>query len=405
MKFLPFLACCLIASSPASANTTDGKTTKSEATADTPHLSLELNPDVKLKFGGRLYLDWTSAFGDSSFDTDDGVEFRAARFYVAGTLYDLVDWKAQYDFAGGDTDFKDVYMAVKDVVGDADVKIGHFKEPFSLEEQTSSRFITFDERSLANAFTPGRNTGVMVSDGVGESGFGWAAGVFRASDAFGNSNDQSHADNPDQRDSEYSFTARVAGDLLPERDDVLHVGVAASYRQPNDGKVRFRSRPEAHLLSTVASSGSTLANDVILYGGELAWVHGPASVQGEYIMASVNAETSSNDADYAGYYVEGSYFLTGESRNYKKLKFDRVSPLENRTREGGRGAHQVAVRYSMLDLDDGPSNDQMSDITIGYNWYLNPHTVVKLNYVRSNFDDGSVDDDANIFILRFQIDW
>ena len=47
----------------------------------------------------------------------------------------------------------------------------------------------------------------------------------------------------------------------------------------------------------------------------------------------------------------------------------------------------------------------MTDTTLGVNWYLNPNTRVMFNYVHSEFEDGAVDDSADMFMMRFQVDW
>lgn len=409
MKTLSLLACCLLLGGTASANVTEPSSNASEPAApkaaegDAALLSVKLNDDVTMEFGGRMHLDWTWSTGDSAYDDDDGVEFRRTRLHVLGKLYDLVDYKIEFDFAGGDADYREVYLGIKDT-GAGDLKIGHFKEPFSLEEQTSSRHITFIERSVANAFVPTYNTGVMLSDVFADDMYTWQVGVFRDTDSFGNDNTGS---DPDQRDAEYAVTGRLAGTPIHDEDTVLHVGIAGSWRQADDRWVDYGARPEAHLINEIASTGDIAADQVLLGGLELAWVEGPLSLQGEYILSSVEGQDSADDADFSGYYVEGSYFLTGEMRPYKisGARFDRVKPLENHTREGGSGAHQIALRYSSLDLDDGPSEDKLDDITLGYNWYVNPNVAVKVNYVHSEFEDSSVDDSADIFVVRFQFDF
>ena len=70
-----------------------------------------------------------------------------------------MSFKAQYDFAGGDVDFKDVWIGLdgQDCLGCMfpDITVGHFKEYFSQEELTSSKYITFLERSLpVSTFAP-----------------------------------------------------------------------------------------------------------------------------------------------------------------------------------------------------------------------------------------------------------
>jgi phosphate-selective porin OprO/OprP len=80
-------------------------------------------------------------------------------------------------------------------------------------------------------------------------------------------------------------------------------------------------------------------------------------------------------------------------------------PLENVGKAGGRGAWQVAARCSCLDLDDGPSSDQVDDVTLGVNWYLSPNARVTLNYIHSWVDAAGGDEAADIALLRFQVDW
>jgi phosphate-selective porin OprO/OprP len=172
-----------------------------------------------------------------------------------------------------------------------------------------------------------------------------------------------------------------------------------------DDMVQFRARPEANLVNRVADSGAIESDDTAILGLEAAWVNGPLSAQAEYSLASVSASGAGMDADYSGFYAFISFFLTGEHRNYKtsSAAFDRVKPAENFG--VGSGAIEVAARYSMLDLDDGPSTDELNDVTLGVNWYLNPNARIMLNVVHAEFEDGAVDDSMDALMMRFQVDW
>jgi phosphate-selective porin OprO/OprP len=356
----------------------------------------------KMKLGGRLMQDWEWTGEDSDIesvigDQANNTEFRRARFYVEGLIYERIKFKAQYDFGGGDVDFKDTYLELQKIPRLGNLRVGHFKEPYSLEELTSSKYIPFMERSLPNLFSPGRNSGVMLHNHAFDKRMTWAVGGFRDTDDFAESDDSEGSDDA------YHVTARLTG--LPwyadEGERLLHVGLSYSHKFREDDSVRFRQRPEQHMLDRFVDTGSILTDGVDLVTPELALVCGPFSLQGEYTKAFV--EGSSFDFD--SYYVQASYFLTGEHRKYKQTAgaFSRVSPREDFDMKGGLGAWEVGVRYSWVDLDDNiVSGGELDDITVGLNWHLNPNVRVMLNYVRADLDGVG---DADIFQTRFQVDF
>lgn len=356
--------------------------------------------EFKFQIGGRIYNDWLGWSGkdrdveNAVGSLEDGTEFRAARLFVAGTIYKVVKFKAQYDFAGGDADFKDVYVELITVPYVGNVKVGHFKEPMGLEELTSSRYVTFMERALPAAFLPSRNTGVMLHNTAIDDRLTWAAGVFRDSDSYGNSSGG----------GDYAGTARVT--FVPWSDEennrVSHVGVSYSLRSPQGDMARFRQRPEMHQAAYFVDTGTFASDDLSLVGLEAALVLGPCSIQGEYMMASSDASMAS-DPEFDGWYIQVSHFLTGEHRPYKKGKFGRVKPNKNFMNSPGPGAWEIAARYSTIDLSDsGIGGGELDDITLGLNWYLNPHTRVMWNYVHADLDDIG---DADGFQMRLQIDF
>ncbi len=413
---------CALAASALSNGTSDPGTDATAARPDLPdgqasapaleeeatplpreYKTLFQNDDIEFHWGGRLFYDWGWFDSDSGYPAgdDDGSEFRAARIFTEGTIHKIIRFKAEYDFAGNDADFKDVYLATDVAVGEVkgEFQAGHFKEPFGLEQLTSSRFITFMERSLQDVFTPARNNGFMFSSCNDEQNLNWAAGIFRATNDGASSSG----------DGEYALTGRVAGTVWNEDDGarVLHVGGALSFRDDDDGMVVFSDEPEAHLLSDIPYAVLD-ADGVNLLNGEVAWVDGPLSVQSEIALASVDVNGGS-DGDYSGVYVQGSYFLTGEHRNYKAkgARFDRVKPMENYDGHGFDGAWEVGARISMNNFDDGPTDNQTTNFTAGVNWYLNPFTRIMLNLIHSNFDDdaANLDEDADFLMMRFQVDW
>jgi len=357
--------------------------------------------NFKLKIGGRIMFDWTYVSEDDGLqadvgDQEDGTEIRRGRFYISGDIYDNISYKLQVDFAGSGTDFKDAYISFKDFPLGT-LKVGNFKEPFSLNELTSSKYITFMERGLPNALVPGRNVGFMLSGTAANERMTWAAGVFRDTD---------EDDLESSADGGHNFTARLTA--LPfycdQGDSLLHLGAAYSHRNPDD-TASVDARPEAHLLDKFIDTGDFSADQADLVGLEAAWVNGPLSVQGEYIMSDFNGTNGGPDVDFDGYYLYGSYFLTGEHRVYKKSAgaFSRVKPAKNFGQEDGIGAWELAARYSSLDLDDAiVTGGELNNITAGLNWYLNPNMRIMWNYVHADKDNTG---QADIAMMRFQVDF
>jgi phosphate-selective porin OprO/OprP len=364
-----------------------------------------LDGDFKLKIGGRLQTDWFFSSEDQDIKLDpiigeqeDGVEFRRARIYFSGLIYDNIEYKLQFDFADGNADFKDAYLGLTDFpLGK--LRMGHFKEPFSLDELTSSKYITFLERALPNAFAPGRNTGFMLHNVAANERITTAIGLFRDTDNDGD------VEVGDGDDGGYNVTGRITA--LPiyknKGTSLVHVGAAYSHRKPDDS-YSFDASPEAHLADDFVDTGSILGDRVELLGLEAAWVNGPFSLQSEYIMADAGRFTGS-DAHFDGYYVQASYFLTGEHRKYKISEgaFSRVKPKEDYKASGGSGAWEAKARYSELDLSDSNiTGGKLDNITLGMNWYLNPNTRIMWDYVHADKDDVG---QANMLMMRLQFDF
>lgn len=365
--------------------------------------------DISVTWGGRLMIDWGWFDEDDNYPVngDDGVEVRRARFFASGTLYEAVDWKLQLDFAGGDADLKDAYMRWKS--GWGDVLVGHFKEPMSIEEQTSSRYITFMERSMMNeALSPARNMGVMLTDTFNENTL-WALFFGRETNDFGS----------DRGEGDYVYTARISHWIaMGEEGNGVVLDGSVSLRNSQDDK-RNRTRPEAHILSRIIDSGANTSTDGSLYYNlGAALVRGPFSVQGEFTGASVDewsASATGDDVDIMGYYIEGSWFFTGEHRPYRANRgsFQRVKPMQNWDGASLKGAWQVALRYSGISFDDGDFVNNVTGnlgaestgITAGVNYYLNPNTRIMFNVLTNNYEDDVLDEDMTAAMMRFQVDW
>lgn len=338
--------------------------------------------------GGRIHLD--AAFHDDDrSDLEDGTKFRRARLFLSGTIYRDWAFKAQYDFAEDDVAAKDLYIKYKPW----GITIGQFKQPLSLEELTSSNYTTFIERASINNLATSRRIGVGYN--TGGDNYSFAASV------YGRNVGEDTVD-----DEGFGVGGRLTFAPWASATRALHLGVAASMESPRlgDDAARFRARPEANvdggrLIDTGSLSG---VDDISKYGLEAALVQGPFSLQAEYLAVSVLREAGNPDTDFDGYYVFGSWFLTGESRPYNasKGRFGRVKPTAK------SGAWELAARYSNLNLNDGVvTGGEMDNWTLGVNYYMNANTRLMFNYISVDTDDNAGNDDPGIFLMRAQVDF
>ncbi|HRI88485.1 MAG TPA: porin [Candidatus Hydrogenedentes bacterium] len=356
-------------------------------------------------------------------DEQDGTGFRSTRLRLSGTLFNNIYYQTEYEFAGEngqDTPaFFDTYVALKDVPygGErkGELRIGHFREPFSLEELTSQPARTFQERSLASAFYPSRNAGIQWSDSLlGEEKkerLYYALGIFKTTDNWPSSNDS-------DEDQGYNITARVAG--LPyyalNGERLVHIGAGYSLRNPDGAVVGWSARPEARLslfryADTERVQGYRLrdarADDINLFNVEFASVIGPFMAQAEYTKADVDT-TFDGSRSFDGYYAQLSYLLTGEHRTYRHdtATFDRITPKRNFGwgKTDGWGAWEVALRYSDADLTDGGvRGGEHSSWTAGLRWYLNPNTHITLNYIINDVEHDLYEGEYESLQLRTQV--
>lgn len=376
----------------------------------------------KFRVGGRLQADTTFATGDATLGSEGGspvTEFRRARMYLSGVFQHDWKFKFQYDFAddqGGGTantnGIKDAYIAYtgfKPVT----VTVGHHKMPLSMEELTSSKYITFIERSqLVNGIVAdtggGRQYGLSAK-GYFNDMFTLAGGLYAGSS------------NEDTAENALGFTGRLTFSPIHEKTKMVHLGVGFNHHRDNNRGLNIDGEPEIHPGRDILETEGGGWKEANTFVAEAAGIYGPAALQFEYASAELEEGSAGvADADADAWYIYGSYYLTGESRNYKWKKGSySQTKVKNALGKGGYGAWEVALRFTSGDYDntDGLATDssEADILTAGLNWYPINNVRFSGNYVKvldssldadselaSDLDAGSTADDASYFILRGQ---
>lgn len=361
--------------------------------------------NFKMKLRGRLYFDYASVSVQDgagisiAADKINGTEVRAARLGVEGVLFKNVKYKFEADFSGGDVSVVEALIEYK--LKPVSIKVGQFKHMNSLEEQTSSRYITFMERaSFTDAFKLSRKVGIAVATG----GANWTATAGYFFDDFDSSNANDHN----------LYAARVT--LSPNVGETvkIHLGTSFFNRSENSQSYHhgYSQRPHNHQALKYVKSQKFNITSETFFGLETAAVMGPFSAQAEWGWMKGSLATSelntNTDPKYNGGYISLSYFLTGESRSYSASKgsFGRLK-VKNPVHEGGLGAVQLAVRYDVIDLIHESFGESQDSFLAGVNFHLNNYARIMMNYAHSTVEDsaGVTHNKINSFGLRFQADW
>jgi phosphate-selective porin OprO and OprP len=334
-------------------------------------------------------------------DLESATGFRRARLGAQGTFGERLRWITEFDFADGNVRFADVYAGLGGLPVPGEVRVGHFREPFSLEGQISSNSFPFMERSPANALDPGRNWGVGLFAHTPEETATFAGGIFRAgSDRVG----RQQSDTLD-----LAYTARgtwlVYDDGTKDPEALFHVGAAGSHRSPPGDAIAFQPEAQSTLLQAGDSplppfiQGVTIpARSVWLANLEVAAATGPVWAMAEWRAAAID-QIGAGAVTFSGGYVSAGWFLTGEHRKYDRARgtFDGVHVADPVYRSNdktddvgcGTGAWELVVRVDYLDLSDPdlprsssglPTGGETQTVTAGVNWYLTDFTRLMVNY-------------------------
>jgi phosphate-selective porin OprO/OprP len=449
--------------------------------------------DFSFKIGGRIFVD-----GGISSQPETGysgtVGFRRARLEVEGKAFRDFFYKLQYDFAGSSTaatpggtanavigGMRDAFLGYR-LNGVAQpltkepivLMVGNMYEPMGLETLTSSKYITFIERSLpSDALTPSRHIGAAV----GTFGSDWTAkvGIFSTSPEDSSLNPFAQTPPPAPGGvatgggQYFDVTGRLTWAPVHTEDALIHLGASGRFHKPNsatgtaavggtgsggsDNRVLLlgsNTQTEANILrenlvgtqdlscGPITVNGAAVAgrciSSVVGYGAELAASYGPFNFQGEFMGANYNRNggalayagsrgagvnaVGSTSLSFYGFYVYGSWFITGESRaeayNLKDVNsaaFEEIKILDP-VSKGGLGAWELGARYSQLNLNDGGiQGGKQEDITVGINWYPQKGFRLMANWINvvnlaAPYNRPYLNGiHPNIFLMRAQVHW
>jgi phosphate-selective porin OprO/OprP len=376
--------------------------------------TLELTSRLHLDFADYLRVHPQTPTGQHSLTS--GVNARRARIGVLGKFMGDWNYALVLDFGGSSDSNTAIGARTSDIVNAfisyvgfrlVAIDLGYMKVPWTLDEATDSNDIMFIERASPNAVATGLAAGQFRSAfGVRANSDRYWAGAYLTGPISG-------ALHSGSNQQQLGGVARATYQLLQSSTYSLHLGLDGEYvftprangssATSIDNTVIFSDRPELRVDPTVfINSGAIPAKNAAVYGVEAAAGVGSFYAQGEYYIYQVSqsglaAGAPTPELTFDGGYVEASYTLTGEARNYISTAGAYSAIVPNRpVGSGGWGAWELAARYSYVNLNShvtpgvaptatgGVFGGRQNVYTIGVNWYPVTNIRFMLDYLHAD---------------------
>ncbi|HEX8579460.1 MAG TPA: porin, partial [Allosphingosinicella sp.] len=383
------------------------------AAAPVPAKKESSSPTIKVF--GRLqfdagYVSRPDGLGDRGLGFSN--ELRRARIGVEGAIPGGFGYKVELDLADNQVEITDAFLSYK-ASKSLGLTLGQHNNFQSLEELTSSRFLSFMERAaFTDAFGFERRVGLSATYSGGN--LLAQAGVF--TDNIQDLSGVSGAAGLGDENNAVGLDGRLV--LAPKLGTAqLHLGASAHWRDNNDlaafgPATRFRQRPFVHTSDTrfIATPALRVGEETSL-GLEAALIRGPLHATAEMYWLRADTLTAGTSPTFFGGYAEAGVYLTGETRGYKGGRWDRTI-VRNPVGKGAFGALQLNLRYDHLDLsDDGVVGGTQRGYEASLVWIPQDHVRFLLNYGYLRYSDaipsptGDTSYGVNVLGARAQIDF
>jgi len=321
--------------------------------------------DYIYKFGAQFQYD--VGYVDEAYKNYSKYETRKFRLYHKGSFFNKkLFYELEYSLLN--KEYKDIYIGYKNSVYETDyrVKVGNIKQPFSLEQYTSSKYSSFMENSLNDAFYINRKLGVelYMSKKMKREYLTAYVSVFR----------NSIQERIEAEEDHTGAVARVVYAHKFQKNHLVSIGASYMHEKFNEENIKFKQGSESKFNEEKYISDKVKDVDVVNRKNiELYYQYLEYALQAEALEVELDARKGLYV--YNSYYLQGSYFLFGA---FKKYKLQDATLSKIKIYKGG--ALELVTRYSYLNLEDSGTQ---KDYNFGFNWYLNNEVRFMLNYIIS----------------------
>jgi phosphate-selective porin OprO/OprP len=324
-------------------------------------------------------------------------EMRAARLQLLGHVGR--DFRVRYQIAAeykgfdGDpeTDWTLTDLNISLPLGPrTTLQLGKAKEPFVYEMVGDAANLPASERVLSPFFVS-RNTGARLTHVWGPAR--------RGTLSLGLHNDAWDIGTSSSAERGWDVSGRLTALLWddPAGPNFLHLG--ASFRSvASASTLRYRGRPGSNVTTNFVDTGNLPADGAFHYAVEGLLNLRNVSVLGEWVAAEVDSPATGNPR-FSGWYLAGSWVLTGENRPY-----DRNVGYARRVIPAGRwGAPELVVRYADVDLRDSQvDGGRFTRWDLGVNWWATTRWKFGAVYGLVHLDRDGQRGRTDTFLTRIQ---
>lgn len=355
----------------------------------------------KMWFDVRVQGDAAVYFGyDKKLTTiGNGMSFRRTRFAVKTQINK--DWYAEFDtdWTSGTPELKDAILQY-DGIENLQIKMGNFKENFSIQRNSTSRYLLFMERAMCTYLAPSRHMGVNFR--YNTPALWLSAGVFGPEIKGAEEQTYMEDNNKDYGQSEgLSYTGKLVWRPLHKMNNgSLHIGAAASYRGPKttstDGKglmpIRYSTRNSTSInrKKFLDTDAITYLDHEFLWTVELAGHYESLRYEAAYISRQAFIDLEKNPKGEGlgaatGWYVQAGYMLFGGKQKYDEggAKYTRC------TRGKDWGDLELALRVDQINLNLNKyyMGGSAMQYAIGLNYYPIENVKFMINYQFADNDE------------------
>jgi phosphate-selective porin OprO/OprP len=344
-------------------------------------------PDESFRFTIQGLLQVRGLFYEPGLDERTS-EFtlNRMRFELGGAFHERYLFHVEPNFSEDDVELEEAWIGADLAEHGPRLLFGRMKEPFSLEEMLPLRHMDFPTFSILNQFVPAEDHGVTLLGGSRDAQVEYGAALYN-----GTGGDDLNSD----KDVAGRFVARPwaedEGALLRR----LQFGGAVTYGREDGDLEGTELVTETKAPFAVFEPGATADGDRLRLGLEAAWLSGPFALQAEAIQITEDLTGVGGDveSETRGWYAAASWVLTGEDKLFSGVK--PRHPLWVKSEDAGKGALQLALRYSDLELDEALVEagllaassfpESVRTLDVGLNWYATANAKVMVHFVHTEY--------------------